>query len=110
MLRAVDPHRRSQARSLAYHRAVAERLRVDPALLARARARVEGWLATGEVHSEYAARWREILASPLDGVCAALTADDDEARTLRSVTPFAGALDPRERWRIWRDVGAERGA
>jgi hypothetical protein len=30
-----------------------------------------------------------------------LVDDDEEARSLRQATPFAGALKPRERWRIW---------
>lgn len=106
----MDPHRRSQLRSLAYHHAVAARLRVDGALLERARARVDGWRTSGEVHPEYAERWQAILAGEIDEICAAITVDDDAASTLRSVTPFAGAIDPRERWRIWREVGAELGA
>lgn len=30
----------------------------------------------------------------------------EEARELRQSSPFAGALSPRERWRIWREVRA----
>jgi hypothetical protein len=32
--------------------------------------------------------------------------ESEEARALRQVTPFAGAIDPRTRWRIWREVRA----
>ena len=100
----VDPHQLAEARSLAYHRAVAELLGRDSTVLTRARARVDSWLATGQTHKEYASAWRELLASPLATLREAIVTDDERMRTLRSVTPFAGAIDPRTRWRIWREV------
>lgn len=100
----MEAHRLAEVRSLAFHAAVAARLREDPRVLAKARARVEGWLETGRVHPEYAEAWTALLARPLDELCDALVVDDERMRTLRSVTPFAGAIDPRARWRIWRDA------
>lgn len=100
----MDPHRLAEARSLAFHRAVAELLTPDSPVLTRARARVESWLETGQTHKEYATAWRDLLASPLATIREAIVADDERMRTLRSVTPFAGAIDPRTRWRIWREV------
>jgi hypothetical protein len=40
MLSSMDPHRLAEQRSLAYHRAVLERLERDPSLVERARRRV----------------------------------------------------------------------
>jgi hypothetical protein len=88
--------------SLALHREVARRLRADPAVLERARARVLGWGA--EVHPFYRDRWLEVLDGSVDEVCAFLEADTELARDLRQASPFAGALDAPTRWRIWREV------
>jgi len=53
-------HRLAEERSLAYHRAVASRVVVEPTVLARARARVRGWLDSGDVHAEYARAWEAL--------------------------------------------------
>jgi hypothetical protein len=103
----VDAHRLAERRSLAYHQVIAERIERDPALLARARARVSDWLAEGR-SPHYARAWHEVLSGPADALARLLVADTEHARALRQATPFAGALDPRERWRIWRHV-AEQG-
>jgi hypothetical protein len=104
----VDPHRLAEARSLAMHRVIAERLRGDPRWLERARERVAGWMAQGR-SPYYAAAWQRLLESPIEEICAMLVADTEEARALRQATPFAGAIGPRERWSIWarvRDTGS----
>ena len=41
----MDLHRLAEKRSIAYHRLIAERIRRDPAVLERARARVRSWLS-----------------------------------------------------------------
>jgi hypothetical protein len=100
MLPIVDPHRLAEARSLAYHRAVAERLETDPDLIARASSRVARWIQEDRsVH--YARQWQNLLHGPLEVLRSSLVADTEEARALRQATPFAGALSPRERWGIW---------
>lgn len=96
-------HRTAELRSIAFHALVAERL--DEKLLDAARRRVDGWLSSGgPVPEASAARWRELLAQPLSDVARALTEDTEEMRDLRQNTPFAGAVPPRERWRIIREV------
>ncbi len=101
----VDPHRIAEARSLAYHRAVAARLATEPALLDRARARVQDWLAAAP-QAHYARAWNDILRQPTAEIVAFLIDDGERSTELRQSTPFAGVLDPRDRWRIWREVGA----
>ncbi len=100
---AVDPHRLAEERSLAYHRALAARIGLEPALLERARAKVAAWLAEGR-SPFYARAWQQVLSAPVESVSQVLVSDTEEARALRQATPFAGALQPRERWRIWREV------
>lgn len=101
---AIDPHRLAELRSLAAHRVIAERLRARPELLERARERVEEWLREAR---PYARAWRELLDREVEEIAAAITADSERARALRQSTPFAGALDPRERWQLWARVRRE---
>jgi len=102
----VDPHALAEARSLAYHRAIAERLTERPAILERARTRVREWLSAHP--GAYAARaWSAILERPIPEIAALLTDPGERARELRQSTPFAGALDPRERWRLWREAAEQ---
>lgn len=103
----VNLHHLAEARSIAYHRAVAERLRRDPALLEVARRRVEQWIEQGQPVAYYAHAWREVLSRSPAEILGFLVDQGERAVTLRQVTPFAGFLDPRERWRLWRQVRAE---
>jgi hypothetical protein len=101
----VDPHRIAERRSLAYHQLVAERIRRDPRLIEQALARVARWLAEGRA-PHYARAWQSVLSGSIEDVCRVVEADTEEARALRQATPFAGVIDPRERWKIWREVAS----
>jgi hypothetical protein len=74
--RRGDPHRRAEERSRAYHRVIAERLRLDRSVLSVARARVRGWLEA-EHQPAYARAWSEILnpdrADLIDGTIGELS-------------------------------------
>jgi hypothetical protein len=105
LVAVVDPHRLAELRSLAYHRAVAERL-ADPRVVESARARVRQWLERGHV-PVYAVAWQRLLEGPVEELRAALEADTEAFRALRQATPFAGVIDARERWRIWARVRSE---
>jgi hypothetical protein len=100
----VDPHGIAEARSLAYHRAIADRLAVDPLIIERARARVRAWLQA-QPDAYFAREWAAILAQPIPDIVRFLTDTGERARELRQSTPFAGALGARERWQLWRDAG-----
>lgn len=104
----MDLHRLAEERSIAFHAKVMERVRAEPAVLDRARSRVQGWLERGEPHAFYAEEWARILAQPLEAIAAALVDPSEHARALRQVTPFAGALPPAERWAIWREYARRR--
>jgi hypothetical protein len=98
-------HRPAELRSIELHRAVARIITEDPAVLARASAKVDEWLANGgPVDPARAARWRALLDSDREELLGELVADTPEACDLRQVTPFAGVVDSRERWRILREV------
>ncbi|HLT38982.1 MAG TPA: hypothetical protein VK034_22015 [Enhygromyxa sp.] len=104
---SIDPHRLAEARSLAAHRVIAARLLDDPSLLDQARARVDAWLTEGPGAHRYARAWRELLAGDVEAVARAIVEDSERGRALRQSTPFAGVLDPRERWQLWDQVREE---
>jgi hypothetical protein len=100
----MDPHRLAEERSVAYHRVIAERLPSQPEILDKARQRVQSWLAAAERAPFYARKWAEILAGDVPSIAAFLVERSEIADELRQSTPFAGALQPRERWKIWRET------
>jgi hypothetical protein len=100
----MDPHRLTEERSIAYHRVIAERLQRQPEVLASARQRVQTWLASATEAPFYARKWSEILAGDPPSITSFLTERSELADELRQSSPFAGALDPRERGKIWRET------
>lgn len=100
----MDGHQKNDHRSLLLHRAVAEKLGHDAAVLAKARERVDHWRDDGSVHPRYADAWRRLLALGPEEVCDRLTDPGEEMCALRQCSPFAGALEPRERWSILREA------
>ncbi len=97
-------HRLAEARSLALHTEVARQLSQRPEVLESARRRVQSWLETGSAPRFWAEAWSAVLAGSVDDVVAAITDPGERARDMRQTSPFAGALDPRTRWSILRDV------
>ena len=95
-------HKLAERRSLAIHQAVADRLRSDPDLTERAKAKVTSWITSNSVARVYAERWRDWLELPLVELLGHLTEDSEEARAMRQVSPFSGVISPCERWDIWR--------
>lgn len=102
----MHPHRKIEERSIRLHGAVADKLRLDPSILLKARRRVEGWLADGSVHPHYAEAWREILTLGPEQLAKRLIDPAEKMRALRQCSPFAGALTPQERWEILRQAKA----
>lgn len=99
-----DPHRVAELRSLAYHRALAPRLR-RPAIQ-QARGRLRRWRDEGRIDPRYASAWEEVLALPIVEIRQAIGADDERGRDLRQSTPFAGLLSEPERRKIHGTVSA----
>jgi hypothetical protein len=100
----MNAHRLAEERSLELHRKIAEMLRRDPEKLAKARSRVHGWLQDRSVHPHYAEAWARLIDGPFEELLRALVDESENARAMRQATPFAGYVDPRTRWQIWREV------
>lgn len=103
----MDPRERAIRRSLALHEAVRNVVKEDSSQLDKARARVAKWLETGLVHDDYAQAWRDLLARPFAEICDALVERSERMNDLRQVSPFAGSLTARERWKILREATRE---
>lgn len=50
------------------------------------------------------AEWRELLAQPIEQVCARLCEESDTGQRLRQNSPFVGVLPPAEVWDIKRHL------
>lgn len=100
--RHPDPHRTAELRSLAYHRALAPRLRrpmIDEALRKLAR-----WGREGKVDPRYSEAWEEVFAMPMPEIRKVIAADDDRGRDLRQNSPLGGLLSEPERRKIIETV------
>jgi transcriptional regulator with XRE-family HTH domain len=106
------PLTREERRSLALHRAIAARLREDPApVLAAARRSLARMIASTGTASQALREWSVLLDRPVEALLPVLTDPDPWARELRHVTPFAGVLTAAERAEVYRGFAeAEREA
>jgi hypothetical protein len=95
-------HRRADLRALAYHRALAPRLRRP--MLDDALHRVWMWRDQGKVDERYAQQWEEVLRRPVVEVRRIIGEDAPSARDLRQNSPFAGMLSEAERRKIVDEI------
>jgi hypothetical protein len=94
---------RTHLHGLAYHKAVAARLRKQT--VADAKYVLYRWCEQGRIDPVYAARWDRVLAMPLTSIRDAITAAGADADDLRQNSPFAGALTEPECRRVLAEVG-----
>ena len=97
-----DPHRTAELRSLAYHRALAPRLRRP--MVGEALRKLQRWTEEGKIDPRYAQAWEEIFALPMPEIRKAITADDQRGHDLRQSSPLAGLLSEPERRKILEGV------
>ena len=95
------PHDRLENRSLALHRAIAAKLREHPELLRIADENLERWQKMGSRSQPYWDIWRSILALPLEEMLTVIVQDSPRMAELRQSSPFAGVLEPKERWHVY---------
>jgi hypothetical protein len=97
-------------RSLALDRAIAQKLRVQPEMLERAKTTLERWIRQREPSvPPVLFEWREILGHwPLERILDLLTSADEQPRRLRQSSPFCGILSPEERLAIFKEYESRR--
>jgi hypothetical protein len=91
---------RLDARSLAFHTLIAEKVRADPALLDSVRDDLRRWKGRFKkqgAHMLVFDEWQAILDGPIEGVLRLLTDPSERATRLRQSTPFVGILTDDER-------------
>lgn len=102
---------REDRRSLAYHRAVAGILRRNPvSAIKRARRNLRKATERNPGAKDLFGRWRAWLRFPINELISRLLDPGLQARDMRQVSPFAGALGAKERARVLRKFRNERGS
>jgi len=102
---------REDHRSLAYHRAVAERLRLSSSPAIERAKRVLAKMI--KIHPSARAlfdRWNVWLDLPVDDLVSKILDPGVMARDMRQVTPFAGLLEARERVQVLKRFRMEHGS
>lgn len=95
-------HRLIEARSLAMHCLIAQKIAADPALLEVARRNIESWRSRyGDSPPRALEEWSAILKRPWPEIASLLTDTGETATRLRQSSPFAGVLSQAERKRVY---------
>lgn len=95
-------HRVIEARSLAMHCLIAQKIAADPALLNIARRNIAAWRARyGESPPRALDEWQALLERPWPEIAALIIDPGEAAARLRQSSPFAGVLTPAERQRVY---------
>ena len=101
-VRQYSDHRILDARSLAMHCKITQKISRNPDLLEKARANLERWSAkSADPPPQYLHEWHEILNRPWPEIAGIITSMSDDATRLRSSSPFAGILSADEREQIY---------
>lgn len=95
-------HRRTEARSLALHTLIAEKIARDPRLLEIPKRNLNRWAARrGNEAPRWIEEWRRLRKRPWQEVAATISEATERAARLRQSSPFAGVLTPQERQRVY---------
>lgn len=91
---------RSDLRNLHLHRAALAKLKDEPSLRQTCLELLERWLAAPESRPSrpWLERWRQLLQEASDDELARVVLDPEGGQVLRSCSPLAPVLTPRERW------------
>ena len=97
-------------RSLAMGRAIAGKVRAQPALFQIAKDILKRWIQQRQPDVPIVLQeWQEILTQwSVEKILDLLTSDDENARRLRQSSPFAGVLSQEERRSIFDEYEALR--
>ena len=103
-------HEEIDERSLALHQLIAEKIRHEPALLAKVETTLARWRSTVcSAPQPYLAEWSQLVSSGVGASLKMATEDTEHARALRQCSPFTGILSNQERFtflKTWRGRNA----
>jgi hypothetical protein len=97
----MSDHARLDARSLAYHQVIADKILEQPDLIEHAKANLVRWREQGN-EGHWMTEWAEILTCPFQDVVNFLRDPGERATRLRQSSPFTGILTEQERNEIFR--------
>jgi len=99
---SYSSHRILDARSLAMHVLIAEKVCKDPSLIDKAKHNLQRWRerSAGEP-APWMGEWARILTRPCLEIAAVMTGMNATSTRLRQSSPFAGILSASERKRIY---------
>lgn len=100
-IRTYSDHSLLDARSLAMHCVIAQKIAREPKLLQIAKRNLARWRQGSQPPAGYLAEWDRLLQKPLSELLGFITAADEQSARLRQSSPFAGVLNPQERKRIF---------
>lgn len=105
----MKTHQEIDARSLWLHEVLAERMKQDPVLFERAKARLDWLIANRPAHEQVLLQaWKTVMDAGLDACIALMIEDTDRGQQLRQEGPFGVLFEPRERdalFKLWRERG-----
>ncbi|MEW6686100.1 MAG: hypothetical protein AB1393_07845 [Candidatus Edwardsbacteria bacterium] len=101
----LSDHMRIDERSIALHKAIAERIKSNPKLIRIAKENLKRWkeqyLLEAEEIPPCLIEWEKILSrKSLEKILELLVSSGEEGRRLRQSSPFAGILPNRDRIKI----------
>ena len=95
-------HGIAELRGLAYHRALASRLRRP--MVEEAQRKLVRWKRDGRIDPRHAEAWEDVFTMPMTEIRKVIAADDERGRDLRQNSPLAGLLSEPERRKILETV------
>lgn len=102
----MPTHQEIDARALAMHRLVAQKIRQNPALFDKAKATLARWRTMVSVSSQpYLQEWEILMHQGVEACLAMAVEDSERAAALRQSSPFAGLLTHQDRFtflKTWR--------
>lgn len=94
-------HQLLDARSLAMHQLVVDKIRRHPQLISHVSENLSHWRGTVSARTmPYIDAWQALLDQGTEEVLRVAIEDSPYATAMRQSTPFAGVLTPQERWRF----------
>lgn len=105
----MSMQRRSDERSIALHKEIADKLRSNPALWDIPRKNLERWKQLQDGFSRPLEEWERILHQEnREQILALLESDSEEAIRLRSSSPFTGILNDNDRKMIFESFNTKQ--
>lgn len=102
-------HEDIDARSLALHQLIADKIRRDPSLFLVSSAVIQRWraLVCPATHP-YLDQWQQLIDSGMEACLDFATQNSEHARAMRQSSPFVGILSNKERFEFLKNWSQRR--